>query len=226
MMEQIHNIGEFVTELAGKFPRYSGEVAAWTAQYQSRLAGLKPADLTATFEATLLRWTKVIPPKPGELFVIRASSGPGGKHPLNVSPPAAFDAMTDEQFRWWQHQNGELFLSRLGYWKRMRIWMDEHEAAEALKRCRNEDECYRVFDQWRHNEPLDPMREPTKNADIATAGAAECRANLAALAAKTAFMKGGAPPKHSPRMNDRMRALADQHRASQSPAAVPNEEVA
>jgi hypothetical protein len=27
--------------------------------------------------------------------------------------------LTDDEFREWQHQNGELFLTRLGAWKRM-----------------------------------------------------------------------------------------------------------
>lgn len=70
------------------------------------------------------------------------------RHPLAVDPPHPFP-ISDENFREWQRQNGELFLARLPYWKRMAPKIGEVQAAEMLKAGNSEKEIYRIYDEWR-----------------------------------------------------------------------------
>lgn len=217
------NIDEFCIALARRFPKHAEEIAAWKPDYRTALSA-PDLDIAESLRATLARWTKSYPPKPGEIDRRRARSG-DGRHPLYVHPPCDPDAMTEIQAKTWQYENGPLFLTRLGYWKSMRVSMGEVEAADVLKLGRDGDEIYRLFDQWRHGESFDPQRIPEKNFAIVETAMKEIRENLAVLGAKTAFMKGG-QPKPSPRMNDRMRGLADQHRAAREPAQTQQEDVA
>lgn len=163
-------IDEFIAALVKRFPRSADEITAWAPDYRYALSGLSGPDLAESLRYTLNRWTKAWPPKPGEIAKRRVSTATAGKHPLTVSSHELFGKpmgngrdqpdLTDREFREWQHENGQLFLARLPLWQKMRGRIGDDEAARILKAGRDEDEIYRLYDQWRHGEPLDPKRRP------------------------------------------------------------------
>lgn len=161
-------IDEFIAALIKRFPRAADEITAWSPDYRYALTGLSGPDLAESLRYTLNRWTKAWPPKPGEIAKRRVATAAGGKHPLMVSALELFGKpmgnsrdqsdLTDREFREWQHENGQLFLARLPLWQKMRPKLGDDEAARILKAGRDEDGIYRLYDQWRHGEPLDPKR--------------------------------------------------------------------
>ena len=166
-------IDEFMAALLKRFPRNADEIAAWAPDYRYVLAGMSGEDIAESLKVTLARWQKAWPPKPAEIMKRRVSTATGKRHPLNVQPMDLFGKpfgngrdipdLSDAEMREWQWQNGELFLARLPYWNKMRRWMGDDEAAAVLKLARSENEVYRIYDQWRHGEPLDPKRLPPVN---------------------------------------------------------------
>lgn len=162
-------IDEFIAALVKRFPRSADEITAWAPDYRYALSGLSGPDLAESLRYTLNRWTKAWPPKPGEIAKRRISTATAGKHALTVSSHELFGRpmgngrdqpdLTDREFREWQHENGQLFLARLPLWQKMRGRIGDDEAARILKAGHDEDEIYRLYDQWRHGEPLDPKRK-------------------------------------------------------------------
>lgn len=170
-------IDEFIAALIRRFPKSADEITAWVPDYRYALAGMSGEDLAESLRGTLARWSKSWPPKPGEIMKRRAESTErAARHPLNVQPMDLFGRpfgngrdipdLTDEQFRMWQFQNGQLFMARLPFWNRMRGWMGDYEAAAVLKQARNEDEVYRLYAQWRNGEAFDVNRQPKASAAV------------------------------------------------------------
>jgi len=193
------NTAEFVGGLARRFPRHAEQILAWEPEYRYVLVGLSSEQLEATLRATLVRWTHAVPPKPAEIALQPANrETTGTRHALyDASDPC----------------NGQLFLTRLGWWRRMRVWMGDDEAAAVLKQAQNEDGVYRLYDQWKHGEPFDPKREPPRDDVLQAQAMVEIRANLEAFARKGAVLRGMT---HQPSagMSDKLRHLADEHRAA------------
>lgn len=163
-------IDEFIAALVKRFPRSADEITAWAPDYRYALSGLSGPDLAESLRYTLNRWTKAWPPKPGEIAKRHVVAATSGRHPLCVDSNELFGKsagngrdqpdLSDREFREWQHQNGQLFLARLPFWQRMRHGMGDHEAARLLKTGGDEDEIYRLYDQWRRGETFDPKRKP------------------------------------------------------------------
>ena len=57
--------------------------------------------------------------------------------------------LDEREWKRWLHENGELFLARLPFWKKMRDAIGDEPAAEMLKRGRNETEIWLIFREWR-----------------------------------------------------------------------------
>lgn len=87
------------------------------------------------------------------------------RHPLFVEPRVPFTQMSDREWRWWVHQNGELFLARLPWWKRLEPLMGGHPAAAMLKRAHTDEE---IWDAYRSRDPdWYPRPTPAKPAAAA-----------------------------------------------------------
>lgn len=185
------NITEMTDALIVRFPAHAAAIRAWKPDYAGRLGKLSPADLRESFKTTMATWTNGWPPKPAEFKVRHSRHMPlRAKHPLNVSSEDLFGKpmgngieipdLSDEEFKEWKRQNGELFLMRLATLGTFRRKWPQHEEefAKVLKTCENEDECYRVLDQWRHGESLDPKRAPEFDPEKVTAVVAELGRSL------------------------------------------------
>lgn len=85
-------------------------------------------------------------------------------------------------------------------------------AIAALLLARDEDEAYRVFDQWRHGEQLDPHRAvPRTDSAPRDQAMAVIHAALEQLGRRGGALRGDAPPAPSQRQAERLRAAADAH---------------
>ena len=187
---------DVVARLARMFPRAKDEIREWADAYQRVLGHLSPADLAATFHRVVDGWDKPGHPRPSA-FTEKLTRGSTQRHPLY-----------DER----DPTNSKLFLARLGWWHRMRPYMGDEEAAAALLLARDEDEAYRVFDQWRHGEQLDPQRAiPRTDPAIRDQAMAEINAALEQLGRRGGALRGDAPPQPSKRQAEQLRAAADAH---------------
>ena len=234
-------IGEFLEALALRFPKYAGEISAWAPDYTNALKTMRPEAVAATFASTMSGWAKAIPPKPGELIRITRPTTGIRRHALDVDAPnpAQFPiGETDEERARWRYQNGAMFLARLAYWRQMRGSLGDDRAAEILKMGNDEDEIYRLFDQWRRAEAYDPRRrhpyDPQPMADVLWAisnAFAERKRVLVGGNAYGAMGDDGAepePPKPvppSPAARARKAALQaemDAHRRGIMDGSIPN----
>lgn len=187
---------DVVLRLAKLFPRAKDEILEWADAYQRVLGHLSPADLAATFHRVVDGWDKPGHPRPSA-FTEKLTRGSTQRHPLYDSRDPT---------------NSKLFLARLGWWHRMRPYMGDEDAAAALLLARDEDEAYRVFDQWRHGEQLDPHRAvPRTDSAPRDQAMAEIHAALEQLGRRGGALRGDAPPAPSQRQAERLRAAADAH---------------
>lgn len=217
-------IDEFLAALVKRFPRNADEITAWTPDYRYALAGLTGEDMAESLRMTLSRWSKAWPPKPGEIMKRRVSASTSGKHPLNVQPMDLFGKpfgngrdipdLSDQEMRRWQYENGQLFMARLPFWNKMRQWMGDNEAAAVLKQGHDEDEIYRLFDQWRRGEPFDRARRPAVDHDAVRMAAREIAEVAEQLRMPGTGNAAQRPSQAVERSRATLRALADQHRAS------------
>ena len=209
------NIDEFCAALARKFPHNADAVMAWKADYAA-VVGRPGVDVAASLKATMTRWPYNSPPKPAQIQILHEPSGGANKlfdtrEDGTVScTRAGFERvyairrrMIDDALR----HAGELTAEEARaatqkLWDR--AWLAaQHEVitgtVESLTLTPEDLEDVRSMVEWINRpeqERIGPLRRVLS-----------------------------APPT-SARQRERLRALADQHRASQSPAAVPNEEVA
>ena len=188
---------DVVKRLAKLFPKHAAELTEWAESYVRVFADLSPADVAATFNRVLDGWTKSSPPRPAEFTSKHTRGGSTQRHPL-------YDARDPT--------NSKLFLARLGWWHRMRPYMGDEEAAAALLQARDEDEAYRVYEQWKHGERLDPHRAiPRTDPAIRDAAMAEIHTALEQLGRRAGALRGDAPPAPAQRQAERLRAAADAH---------------
>jgi len=96
------------------------------------------------------------------------------RHPLYVEPRIPFAAMSDREWHWWVWQNGEMFLARLPWWRRLAPLLGGVAAADALKRAEHADQCY---DCWVSRDPAwypktpkraEPEQTPPQDVDKGT----------------------------------------------------------
>ena len=187
---------DVVLRLAKLFPRAKDEILEWADAYQRVLGHLSPADLAATFHRVVDGWDKPGHPRPSA-FTAKLTRGSTQRHPL-------FDARDPT--------NSKLFLARLGWWHRMRPYMGDEDAAAALLQARDGDEAYRIYEQWRHGERLDPHRPlPRTDPAIRDAAMAEIHTALEQLGRRAGALRGDAPPAPAQRQAERLRAAADAH---------------
>ena len=187
---------DVVLRLAKLFPRAKDEILEWADAYQRVLGHLSPADLAATFHRVVDGWDKPGHPRPSA-FTEKLTRGSTQRHPL-------YDARDP--------CNAKLFTARLGWWHRMRAYMGDEDAAAALLQARDEDEAYRIYDQWKHGEQLNPHRAlPPADPAIRDRAMADAHAALEQLGRRAGALRGDAPPAPAQRQAERLRAAADAH---------------
>ena len=193
----IATVRDVVRRLTKLFPRASAEILEWADAYQRVLGHLSPADLAATFHRVVDAWDKPGHPRPSA-FTAKLTRGSTQRHPL-------FDARDPT--------NAKLFTARLGWWHRMRPYMGDEDAAAALLQARDEDEAYRVYEQWKHGERLDPQRPlPRTDPAIRDAAMAEMHVALEQLGRRAGALRGDTrTPQPGHRQAEQLRAAADAH---------------
>ena len=98
-------------------------------------------------------------------------------------------------------------MARLPLWNKMRQWMGDNEAAAVLKQGHDEDEIYRLYDQWRNGDPFGPKRQPGFDS-VKVAAAMEIVRNLG-----ESLRMSAAPQPPVPKIDSRLWAAADEYRA-------------
>lgn len=213
----MNSIGDFIAELAARFPRHASEIAGWTDDYRNALQGLDAASLQRTMDRTMAGWRGGFAPRPADLVITRAVTVAGG-FPLTKVNEDGTRSCTAEGFKRVYairrrmiddalRHAGELTAEEARaatqkLWDR--AWLAaQHEVitgtVESLTLTPEELEDVRSMVEW-INRPEQERIGPLRRVPSA--------------------------PPTSARQRQTLRQLADQHRASQSPAAVPNEEVA
>lgn len=176
------NVSEFLEALMRRFPDpdHLRQISAWEGEYRSRLGRLPPAQLKATFDATLAAWIRRHPPKPGDFKLARSLDPEDAwRHPLCLTSEELFGKpmgnganvpdLSADEIAEWRRQNGELFLRRLTHWKRMG---STHGAARELKDARDEDAIDAVWADFRSRRDREtPMPYPREPAGAALAHA-------------------------------------------------------
>lgn len=196
------NIDEFCAALARKFPHNADAVLAWKPDYRTVLG--PDVDLAASLQATLAKWPYNTPPKPAQFQILHKPSGGAAK-------------LVDRR------EDNTLVCTRAGFERvyaiRRRMVDDALRYAGDLTPEEARAATSLLWDRAWLAAQHEVITGTVESLTLTPEDMAEVRSIVAWINRPEKERLGGirrplAAPQVSDRQRERMRALADQHRAA------------